>query len=209
MSESIWIVMALGMTALGLMLLYTSWRSHWRRGRRLVAVLSGWLLLVAIAMPCWVKAAGVEFGAPVSLMVPTCIVLLLLTFEWRRTGGTRAGGQKTQRKDPPIHRTAARMPVGTPSSTGAVESGALLRWLRNFGRFILVVPVSALNAVLISTALSRILPFGTINNMLGVVFVVPVLWGIIAYWMLADPVGLRPVAATLAAALVSSAVLFV
>lgn len=208
MSESIWTIMALGMTALGLTLLYTSWRSHWRRGRRLVAVLSGWLLLVVIAMPCWVKAAGVEFGVPVSLMAPTCIVLLLLTCEWRRTGGARAGGQKTQRKDPPIQRTAARMPVGTPDSTGAVESGALLRWLGNFGRFILVVPVSALNAVLISTALSLILPFGTINNMLAVVFAVPVLWGVIAYWMLADPRGLRPVAATIAAALVSSAVLF-
>lgn len=208
MSESIWTIMALVVTALGLTLLYASWRSRWRRDRRLVAVLSGWLLLVVIAMSCWVKAAGVEFGVSVSLMVPTCIVLLLLTCEWRRTGGARAGGQKTQRKDPPIQRAAARMPVGTPGPTGAVDSGALLRWLGNFGRFILVVPVSALNAMLISAALSLILPFGTINDMLAAVFVVPVLWGVMAYWLLADPRGLRPIAATLAAALVSSTVLF-
>lgn len=200
--------MALAVTALGLTLLYMSWRSRWRRDRRLVAVLSGWLLLAVIAMSCWVKAAGVEFGVPVSLMVPTSIVLLLLACEWRRTGGARAGGQKAQRKDPPAQRTVARMPVGTPDSTAAVDSSALLRWLGNFGRFILVVPVSALNAMLISAALSLILPFGTGNNMLAVVFVAPVLWGVMAYWMLADPRGLRPIAVTLAAALVSSAALF-
>jgi len=86
--------MALITTALGLTLLYTSWRSRWRRDRRLVAVLSGWLLVAVMALSCWIEAAGAEFGVPLSLMAPTCIVLILLTCEWLRTGGARAGERK-------------------------------------------------------------------------------------------------------------------
>ena len=200
--------MALVATALGLTLLYSSWRGHWQRGRWRVAVLGGWLLIAVMAISCWVRAAGAEFGVALGLMVPTCVALLLLTFEWRRNGGNRGGDRNMQRKD--LHPQPITAPIHgrAVASTGAADDGALFRCLRHFGRFILVVPVSAISAVLICAALSLILPFGTLNNMLAVVFAVPVLWAVIAYWMLTDPRRLRPIVATVATALVSSTILF-
>jgi hypothetical protein len=209
LNSVLWTIMALVMTAIGLTLLYTSWRNHWRRGHHRVAVLGGWLLLAVIAMSCWVRATGLEFGLPLGLMAPTCMALLLLTCEWRRSGAARVGDRNLPRKD--LHAPPATAPIRarTAPSAGAVDDGALLRWLGHFGRFILVVPLSALSAVLICAALSLILPFGSINNMLAVVFAVPVLWSVIAYWMLTDPRRLRPIVVTVATALVSSTVLFI
>src|SRR5579872_7289898 len=122
LSSVLWTIMALITTALGLTLLYTSWRSRWRRDRRLVAVLSGWLLVAVMALSCWIEAAGAEFGVPLSLMAPTCIVLILLTCEWLRTGGARAGERKQHRKDPHTQRTTAPIPGSRAGTPGGVDN---------------------------------------------------------------------------------------
>lgn len=197
---------ALALTAVGMTLLYASWRSRWTRQRRRLVVASGWALSAA-AIPFWIWSVGAEFGASLGLMMPSATVLLLLAYESRQSSCVAAASSGQHAATSRRNRTSTRAVDAGANLTAARDRGTLTRLLQHVWRFLLVVPIGGFSASLIAVVLSRALPLGAVNDALTAVFLLPIFWGCIAYWMLADPRPARPVIGVLGAALASSVIL--
>lgn len=172
---------ALVFAATGVGCLYGAWRRTLSGGW--IPVAAGWLLLAGSGY-FWVRASGAEFGVSLVLMASPLMAWLFV-------------GVNVQRRQ----RRSGATPVA-PRSRGGESV-----W-RHVLRFLLVVPAAATASALTAVALSMALPWETVNAVMLVMIVLPVLWGFAAYWACADARLLRPAAAMAASALLSVAVIY-
>ncbi len=164
----------------GIGCLYSSWQRNTLNQRWLIPV--GWLLLI-VATIVWVFASGAEFGIAYGLMFSSVLAWLVIFFN----------AEIRQNK----HREKTATPIAAP--------GAKAVW-RHVFLFAIAVPLSGAAALLFSVALTLVLPWKPVNEMVLAVFLMPVLWGLATYWACADEKVLRP-ALVLAACATASAIL--
>lgn len=187
------IVFASLLTLTGLALIYSRWQGNF--ARKVLPLWAGWSL-VGIAVVPWTLATGIEAGIVLSLMVPTLFAWLLVA------GNSEVRARKLTR-------------TGNSNSNGAGSDdhlGVNLRhlppWQRNGTLLLLTVPLAALSATFTSVAFTNLLPFSELNRMALSIFLMPVVWGALAFWQCADPRWQRPALVMLAAAGVSAVLLF-
>jgi hypothetical protein len=162
-------ILALSVGTARIGLLYASWLE--RLSSRAIATATGWSLL-ALSMYFWVRSAGVEFGTVFGLILPALFawVLLLLSIDRRNRKGRDE-----------------RIVINAWPRFRAV--------LRNLGMFVMTVPLLGAVSAVCSVAFATLIPIDDINRIVLAVFLMPVLWGGLAFWACADSKPLRPLAA--------------
>jgi hypothetical protein len=73
--------------------------------------------------------------------------------------------------------------------------------LRSLLAFALVVPFGIGASVLVASGIGLLLPVGELDRMVFIVCVAPVLWGVVSWWLSADPRRMRPVLSLVALSL--------
>jgi len=146
-------------------LLHASWRSLIRENRKLL-VFSGWLMLL-LALVLWIEATGPEFGTVLGLSVPALAAWILVT--------TTADTSK---------RTAQRRPRNDDGGNSVLDSTGT-RWSRHLLLFVLTVLLAAIASTLLTAAIADLLPWSELNRTVFVGFVMPCVWGLLAYWICA------------------------
>ena len=155
------------LSALGVACLFLSWKAA-APSRGLIS--AGWLLLL-LATVCWILASGAEFGVSyVCLAIP--VIAWLLAFV--------SADVRTQRAQ-----VFSAGSLSMPRAKTLAKHGLLL---------ILSLPVAAVAATLVCVAFAKLLPLSNVNATVLAVFLMPLIWGIGAYWVCADPKRIRPTA---------------
>ncbi|MBN7796520.1 hypothetical protein [Parahaliea mediterranea] len=167
-----WLGVVLG--ASGVLGLYSSWRRLALSGGRVVAL--SWLLIAASPW-AWSRAWGAEFGISFALIALSLLggLLVLFNFEVRERKQSR------------------------PASTQAVAVDPR-SWGRHLFLFFVVVPLAGAASIFSTVLLCGLLPWHPTDKMVLAVLLVPVVWGLAAYWACADTRPARPAAALLCAA---------
>jgi hypothetical protein len=171
----------------GVACLFGSWngattRKAWINGL-------GWMLLT-ISVIAWSIASGAEFGTTLALSVPGVIawIFALQSAELRE------------------QRVRTRKPLVKAEPAAKITDAR--SWLRHFWFFVLTVPLSGAASALVSVALCQWLPWSDTNEMVLAIFLMPLLWGCAAYWIVADPKLSRPTMTLIAAGAIGAALLF-
>lgn len=166
----------------GVASLFAAWRERWPRR---IAVSAGWGLLV-LSCVLWVRAAGAEFGlvyAPLGIAL--CGWLAVgLTAEPRRGAPERA---------------PAYAALGRPDRRSLARHVLL---------FVYVVPLAGLASILASVTLAHRLPWEPANALVAGILMMPLLWGLAAYWIVAASRPLRPALALAACAALCAAYVY-
>lgn len=175
-----WIGLALGAT--GVAGLYSSWRRLPLSGPWVVSAC--WLLVLA-SLWAWSAGAGAEFGISFGLIGLSLLgwVAVLYNFELRERKGLR------------------------PTTTRAVSIDAR-SWGRHGLLFLLAVPLAGAASILCTIWLCSLLPWHPTDKMVLAVLLVPVVWGLAAYWACADRRPLRPAGALAAAAALPALIIY-
>lgn len=167
----------------GVACLYLSWRGVLRKGGWPVPL--GWAL-IGLSIYLWVRAQGGEFGTAFALLV-------MPLFAWAVIGFAvelRSAARRTRDPEP-----ATNGPGGH-------------RWAYHAGMLLLTVLLSGAAALLGASALGGLLPWEPVDAMVFAAYLMPVLWGVAAFWVSADPKVYRPVVVLAVLILSSSAYLF-
>lgn len=172
---------ALGVAGVGC--LYGSWKEH--LSARLHPTLIGWLLLMTAGYFA-VRATGAEFGTVWICFAPALVAWILVAINSEVREAKVRKRKNVERAEP----------------TAIVDSRS---WPQHLLLFLITVPLSALAAVFISVAISRVLPWHEITNAVSVFIMVPILWGCAAYWAVADSKLLRPAASIVVIGLIGAA----
>jgi hypothetical protein len=161
-------ILALSIGTAGIGLLYASWLG--RLSSRAIATATGWMLL-ALSMYVWARSAGVEFGSVFGLIIPALLAwALILSSIDRRNRRARD----------------ERIVINAWPTFPAV--------LRNLGMFVVTVPLLGAVSAVCSVAFATLIPIGDIDRIVLAVFLMPVLWGALAFWACADSKPRRPLA---------------
>jgi hypothetical protein len=171
---------ATGMT--GVYLLFASWRG--RLAAPTFAVSLGWTLLTA-SMYVWILLDGVEFGIVYGLVTPALYAWLLILFSVER----RRSGSPDYR--PVVNRR--------PTRKGLV---------RNLSLFLVAVPLLAIVSSICAVAVGALMPTNRVNQTVLAVFLMPVIWGSMAFWACSDPKPVRPFAWSISLAVIGSTLLY-
>ncbi|MQA92357.1 MAG: hypothetical protein GEU90_19375 [Gemmatimonas sp.] len=155
------IALAIACTISGVALLYRSWTRRPDGARAVAAV--GWLLLGATAVP-WFALDGWEFGAIYAITVPSLAAGLILWLV----------ADRRRRRAEPLPRWSVAAP-GWPAVRKVM------------GTFLLVVPFGAVASTVVTGAAGLLLPISELNQLVFIVCVMPIVWGLFAYRMLAAP----------------------
>tara|TARA_R110001599_G_scaffold353826_1_gene599283 strand:- start:56851 stop:57390 length:540 start_codon:yes stop_codon:yes gene_type:complete len=168
-------IIALLLITTGVIGLYFSWRRPGPGKHWVVAV--SWLL-IALSVGFWSRAWGLEFGIVYSCLALSLCggLVLLLNYEVR------------ERKQ--VRPVETQLVVINPRS-----------WGRHITLLVTVLPVAGAVAVMGSVLFASWLPWQTVNAMVFAGFMVPVVWGLAAYWACADPMPARPACVLLTVAL--------
>tara|TARA_R110001592_G_scaffold363396_2_gene687699 strand:+ start:120351 stop:120890 length:540 start_codon:yes stop_codon:yes gene_type:complete len=168
-------IIALLLISAGVTGLYFSWR---RTGPGKHWVVAGSWLLIALSLGFWSRAWGLEFGIVYSCLALSLCggLVLLLNYEVR------------ERKQ--VRPVETQLVVINPRS-----------WGRHIMLLVTVLPVAGAVAVMGSVLMASWLPWQTVNAMVFAVFMIPVVWGLAAYWVCADPMPARPACTLLSVAL--------
>lgn len=156
------------LAVLGVLCLYVSWRGLFfsrslGQGATRLLTPGGWLLLAG-SMACWTEASGAEFGISYTLLVIPLVAWLVAL-----------RNMKVREYQPRI------------AEAGRLSLPGLRSFSRHFLLFLLVVPFAALVATLATAALARLLPWSPVNAMVLAVLAMPLVWGLVSYWLCADP----------------------
>lgn len=158
---------AVACTVSAVALLYRSW-SRRPEGSR-VAVATGWLLL-AVAAAWWIALDGWEFGTIYAITVPSLAAAGVLCLVADRRPGRVRNAPHT-----PMARASWR----------AVRA--------NLFTFLLVFPFGVVASTLVTSAVGLLLPFGELDQLAFIVCAVPVVWGLVAFWLTMDVRRRRPI----------------
>lgn len=161
-------VLSILAAACGIGALYASWRGCLRR--KAAVNLAGWVM-IGISVMLWMRVTGVEFGLVIAFLVLPLLawVAVLVNTEVRAV-------------------KAARI---QPADSGVRSVPAVMRHL---ALLVGTVPVAALASALLAMTLAQLLPLDVVDRMAFGVLAVPVLWGLLAWWMSIDARPLRPAA---------------
>lgn len=168
--------------ATGVAGLYSAWRRFALSGAAVVA--ASWAL-IAVSLWAWSRAFGAEFGVSFALIAFSLFggLALLVNFEVRERKGDR------------------------PANTQAVTIDPR-SWGRHGLLFFAVVPLAGAASIFCTVLLCGLLPWHDTDKMVLAVLLVPVVWGLAAYWVCADSRPLRPIAVLLACALAPALYLY-
>lgn len=172
MTAALLSILAVVCATVGITLLYRSWSRRPRMSRMVPT--AGWALLL-IAAACWIAVDGWEFGMVYAITVPSIPAGLLLWLVSDRRPGRVDGTQ--------------RRPLARPSWS-AVRT--------NLVTLLLVVVLGVVASTLITSAVGLLLPFGELDRMVFIVCVMPVVWGLTAFWLTVDARRLRPIVSLIA-----------
>lgn len=163
--------------ASGLMLLYASWRGL--LPQRVLIKALGWAL-IAVSGLLWSLSSGVEFGSTFLLLaVPLFAWPLVLWQSERRRSSTDE-----------LHRSSIVWPTWSGFS-------------RQLLLFTLAIPVAGLVSALICLSLMQFLPWQPVDQMAFGVLLMPLIWGFLMAWCVADSKPLRPTVSILIAGLLT------
>lgn len=154
-------------TLVGLGMIFLSWKSRIQLKDTFTSV--GWLLLV-LALIAWIGLSGWEFGLIYGLTLPSLAALLLVGFNAESNNSGMSN--------------LPRMQLATPSQRAV---------LKTVFRVLLIVPFALVTSVFISYTLGVLLLEVELNQMVLAICVLPVIWGVFAWWLLADTRRLRPI----------------
>lgn len=155
----------------GVFCLFGSWKDWLAARLRPVAI--GWALL-AVSLYFWSQASGAEFGITVALIVPGVIAWACVTYNAElRQQRNRTRNAKQQDPD--------QLPPAAARS-----------WPRHVLLFAITVPVAAIASLMVSIAVSMLMPWTDLSEMLLATILLPIVWGCAAYWAVADGKLLRP-----------------
>jgi hypothetical protein len=177
------------LTVVGVSCLYGSWKKRIAGGWW--PVMAGWILL-ALSISLWSRASGAEFGTTVAILAPALVAWVLACFNLELRQRRRNRRAKPNADDAP----APNAPVDPRSLT------------RHLLLFLVTVPLSGAAAIFASVALSTLLPWSDLSEMVLAMILLPILWGCAAYWATADAKPLRPTLAILAAGSAAAAFLY-
>lgn len=154
----------------GIGLLYACWRGLLRRRPlRVIALGGGWALqLVALAL--WTQAMGAEIGVSLGL-------LAMAPLAWLPVAVGASNGPANVLLQPPV----------------ALRRPALPALVRQTVRALAVLALAGAAAALAAVAVTGLLPWQAANRFALAILLVPVLWGLGAYWICADIRWWRPV----------------
>ncbi|AKH67751.1 hypothetical protein IMCC21906_00056 [Spongiibacter sp. IMCC21906] len=157
---------ALCLSALAMVCLYLSWQN--RSATQAWLMPTGWLFSVAAAV-VWITLSGIEFGLAYGFLIVPLMAWLAVIYNL-----------EIKRKK---QRIAENINFVVPNSRTL---------FRHFALFLIAFPLSAIAATYATTGLISLLPWSAVNSMVFIVFAAPVLWGLAAYWVCADPNRFRP-----------------
>ncbi len=181
MSSPLLALVCLLLSSSGVGCLYFSWRRKLSSG---LWVSLGWLLL-ATSLLSWSQLLGVEFGVSYALLVLSLVAWLLALASLDRSRVNRQ-----QLTSHPLSRPTWR--------TLGKHSGLML----------LTVGVAGSSAALVSVGLLRLLPMQPVNTIVVAVLLLPLLWGLLAYWFCATEHLLKPTLVTVAAGALGALLVF-
>lgn len=160
MTDWLLIPIGAGCSIAGVALLYRSWARQPRGS--VVMVAAGWLMLV-VAAAAWIFLDGWEFGMIYAITVPALPAGAVLWLCADRRSG----------RVPSMARLSLSMP-----GRNAVRASLLT--------FLLVVPFGVATSILVTSAAGLLLPLGELNQLVFIVCVMPVVWGVLAVWLTMD-----------------------
>ncbi|WP_020210178.1 hypothetical protein [Gilvimarinus chinensis] len=158
--------------------------SAWRRSKPTpLTTLAGWLLLL-MAMLIWSAQSGPEFGVSFTL-------LTLALAAWCFALATADHRQQKTKPQP-----RGQLPLARIRTIG-----------HQLWRVITVVLLAGTVSVSALVALGKLSPLSAVNAMVMAALLSPLLWGLMSYWLLADPRRARPILSLLLTGLVSGVVI--
>lgn len=149
---------AFALSLLGLSLLFVSWRS--------ISTMKGWFILLAwltiiAAAYTWTLPGSVEFGI--------CYAMIAISLQaWSLVVFGQSGAQPEKRLVVPVK------PIEWPAVFRSIP--------RQFVTFCIAVPLAGLAAVQSTVVATLWLPWNTVNVMALGIYLMPVVWGVYAYW---------------------------
>jgi hypothetical protein len=182
-SMMVYAIAAVFTGASGVVLLYASWRKRLRPKRLVVPC--GWSL-IAISFWFWIRFAGAEFGTVIAAMQLSIVawIFVLTNRHMRRSNG---------RQQEPVAMNLPRFQA----------------ILHHSSRFLIAVPLAAGAGTMLVLAASILLPWSDANRLAFAVLVMPLMWGVLAYWACLDTRLLRPALGLVAAGTLGAAVLYI
>jgi hypothetical protein len=151
----------------GTALLYRSWRRS--LPNRALTISIGWMFLFG-SLPLWVYAAGSEFGSVFAIIAVPFAAWLFV-------------GIGLQARD--------RVAVALPRRR--LHGPSLRAMIRQLGLFAATVPLAGAASSMVSAALVRWLPGLEVDRMAFAVLIMPVVWGLLAFWICAAERRLRTI----------------
>lgn len=163
-------------TLMGTGILYFSWKL--KPQLKETFTIAGWCLLVT-AMLFWIELTGWEFGTIYAFTLPSLAALIYVVFN------TEINGSKSQE--------ASFQSISLPARRQLV--GFIVR-------LFLILPFALAASVFVSYGLSIVLVASELNQLVLAICILPVIWGLFAYWLLADTRIVRPIASQLGLSLI-------
>lgn len=133
----------------------------WKGSSKSWLMASGWVF-ASLSLWAWVMASGAEFGVTLAFLVLPVIAWAMMLFN----ADVRQQRLQAYRQ-------------------GALTAPRVQTLLYQVLLFILVVPVAGAAAVFTTTAFTLLLPVAKVNAVVTAVILIPIVWGLAAYWVCA------------------------
>ncbi len=153
---------ALMTSGLGVACLYLSWKGLSAVSKRITRIVA--LVFLYLSFYIFKELVGWEFALVFVAIIPV-LFAWVLTFANRQIKNNK----KITNKVPAIDN----------------KTGWLTR-VKDIWRFIVAIPLALIISVLLCTVLAFYLPMGEINRVILATFLLPILWGGLCSWVLAD-----------------------
>lgn len=172
-------LLAIIFAAASVTLLYYCWRQPHSNP---LLTACAWLLLAA-SVPIWAISHGIIFAVCFALLFLSPLAWLVVVFNQQ---------QKPARVAPEKPRQA----VAFGAAVKALPKHAVLA--------LAAIPLAGVTAMQATTVLTGMLPWGRVDLMALGIYTMPVVWGSLSFWVLADSRWWRPVLAMIGISTVCS-----
>jgi len=181
------ILIAFVLTFIGVSILHRCWRQR-QLARRSLQQLGGWILLVT-AMAAWIAAQGPEFGVCFALINVTIMAWLLIAWHNR-------------------HPVAPTHEIPKP-----IQSLHWAKALRALPYQIMltasVILLSGASAMFSTVVITQLLPWQNVNLIALGIYVMPIVWGVFAFYLCFSTRVWRPIAVITLIGAISAMLIYV
>lgn len=153
---------------LGIALLYSGWR-QWLTPSTLTN-LGGWLL-ICVSSLLWSIAAGWKYGAVYFIVALPLIAWLFVA-----------------------HRASIRPHQDADAKQQSLTFASWRSCAKNAGLLLLTLPVAGFTSALLSLWATSLMPWQEVDRLATLTLLMPTLWGVLMFWVCADPKRYRPAA---------------